>query len=279
MGICILGCGDCGNKSSAEFKSNVSVINKAVTNMVSNVSQSTNVQTFNSQDIHLEFKGDLTDCPITSTQTMSANQTVKVSLDVTNKKNLQNQVTNALITSNKSAINQKSGFLQTASNSASTATTVDEAISNLVDTNISDTVYQGLSQMMSNLQNKTMVFYGNMDCKGRTLVFGQDMLVSQIADALTKALTGTTLSTINNTTSNIENVSSSDQEGKGVSEAIAALFKGIAGVFSSIFKGIGDMVSSPGMIIMVLIILAVIGFIGYKKMQSSGMAFGRKRRW
>ena len=112
------------NDSSAEFNSNVSIINQTMTSMATNTSNSTTVHSFNVQNNAVTvtrppgFTGiNMKNCTISNNQVMNATQKVSVSLDVSSTKNLQNQIKNALTTSNDNAVKQKAGFLQTASNS------------------------------------------------------------------------------------------------------------------------------------------------------------------
>ena len=275
MGVCILGMGECGNKSSSSFESNTKIINQTMTNMVNSTSKSTTVHSFNSQDIQIEVGGDMIDCPLTMNQKMVVNQKVSVSLDVSSTKNLQNQISTALKTTNDNAIKQKSAFLQTASNESSTATTINEAISNLVSTNISDSVTESLSVLLKALQKGGFKIGGNLKCMGKPMVLTQDMLVTQIVDTITKALTGTTVSNITDTKSDKDNKSVVDQEGEGITGLIAA--------FGKLFTG-------PMMIIaVVIVIVAIVGAIvffvfikGGGKVPSpvaafGAMLFGRKK--
>jgi hypothetical protein len=282
MGICVLGAGDCGNKSSSSYTTNVSLINQTMTNMVTSTKDSTIVKSFNTQNIELDVGGDLIDCPITMDQSMDVSQKVSISLNVSSTKALQNQVEQALKQSNETAVKQKTDMLQTASNESSTATTVNQAISNLVTTNITDSVTKELSTLIETLQNGKFKIKGNVDCKGKPLMFTQKMLVTQVVNTLTKALTGTTLSNVVQNKADVKNKTTVDQEGGGIGSVIGSIFSGIAGIFSGPFKYIGICV----------IALAVIGLIGgvikmamtkkesaeVTEQISSFFGFGKKKR-
>ena len=226
MGVCIVGMvGDCGNKSSSSFASNVSIINQAMTNMVSSTSSSSTVHNFNVQNnsIEIVLPPDYTykthgppskNCVFSNVQNMNASQKVSVSLDVNNIKDLRKQISTALKTENDQAVKQKSAFLQTASNSSSTATTVNEAISNLVSTNISESVRLELKTLLDNAQNNNLKIPGPVECSKENPTLSsniQNMVSSQIVDSITKALTKTTLSEVMGTTSDIKNKGKNDE--------------------------------------------------------------------
>jgi len=254
MGVCILGMGDCGNKSSSSFTTNVSLINQSLTNMVNSTSNSTIVKNFNSQNMEVNVGGKSIGCTYSNNQNINASQKVSVSLDVSNTKNLQAQITNSLKASNDQAVKQQTGVLQTASSSTSTATTVNQAISNLVSTNITDSVLNQLSVILNNAQKNKVNIKGDAICTKENPTLSsnvQNILSSQIVDTITKALTGTTLSTLTKNESDIKNRGSVDQKGGGLDTLISSFFSGL----SSLFTG-------PIMIIgLIVIVLAVLAFV------------------
>ena len=282
MGVCILGMGDCGNKSSSSFTTNVSKISQTMSNMVTSTSNSTYVKNYNVQNNAVNVTAPpgydrswgplMKGCTMSNNQTMNATQSVSVSLDVSSTKNLQTQITNSLKAANDTSTKQKSAFLQTASNSSSSATTVNEAISNLVSTNISDSVTNSLQVLLDNAQNNIVNVVGPVECTKDNPNFTvniQNMLVSQIVNTITKALTGTTLSNIQKSTTDATNKVTADQEGEGVTSIIDSLFDGIGGVISGPFKYIG-------IAIVAVVLLGIIGKVVMSKKSES--AFGRRRR-
>jgi hypothetical protein len=286
--VCILGMGSCGNKSSSAFTTNVSLINQAMTNMVTNTSSSTSVTTFNSQSNNITVlppKGYdyrtwgplVKGCTQKNEQTMDSSQRVSVSLDVSSTKNLQKQISNALTAQNDKALKQKSDFLQTASNVSDTATTVNQAISNLVATNISDSVTNSLKVLLTNAQKNKFTMYGPVECTKENPYLStntQKLVSSQIVDTITKALTSTTLKDVMATTSDIKNKEETEQEGKGLSSLIDSVFKGISGIFSSVAFAI----IAP--IIAIVIIIAILMFVfkgSISKIaeKKAGVSFGK----
>ena len=283
MGFCLAGMGECGNKSSNEFTSNVSIINQTMTNMVSSTSNSSIIHNYNVQNNAVKltrppgYTGvNAKNCTFLNNQQMNATQKVSVSLDVTSTKNLQNQISNALKTANDTAIKQKTAFLQTASNESSTATTVNEAISNLVSTNISDEVRNSLDVILNNAQNNDLTIEGPIECTKENPYISsniQNMLSSQIVDSITKALTGTTVSNLTETTSDISNKNDVDQEGEGITGFLKELGK----LFT------GSMTIIAVVVIVVAIIGAIVFFVFIKGGSKSpvaafgAMLFGRKK--
>ena len=280
------------NKSSASFASNTSIINQSMTNMVNSTSNSTTVHNFNVQNnsvkviappgyTYATYGPLVKGCTVMNKQTMNATQKVSVSLDVSSTKNLQTQISNALKTANDTAIKQKAAFLQTANNESSTATTVNEAISNLVSKNINDSVTNSLTTLLNNAQNNVVELVGPVECTKENPTLSaniQELLSSQIVDTITKALTGTTISEITSTKSDIKNKTSSDQEGEGISGAISAVFSGFTGLVSGLFDG----VTGPFKWIIIAIVAAIIigGLVAIFKKPSPpeasvAAAFGR----
>jgi hypothetical protein len=246
MGICILGMGDCGNKTDVKSITNITNINKTMTNMVSTQSQTVSATQINTQNMKVEVLPPpgynaswgplLKNCTSINNQTMDASQKVSVTLDTKDTKALQNQVASALKAASDTAIKQKTDLFQTASNDSNNYTNVNQVIDNLVSTNITSSVTNELKQLMRNAQNNSFKTYGPVDCGGKSLSENtQKMITSQIAEVLTKALTGTTLENALKSSADSAIKNDIDQKGGGLTDFIKGVFEGLGSLFGSMY--------------------------------------------
>jgi len=267
--VCILGMGDCGNKSSSAYASNVNNINKSMFNMTNKVGQTTNVTNVNSQTLQFTNgkHGVVKGCNITFNQIVKADQDIKVTLNVTNLTDLREQISNTLKQDVQSSSNQKTAYLQTASNENVTSTTMNETIDNLVSKTIDNPTFQTVHTMLQNLQHGKFENLGKIICTPgqNAIVISQEIVSKQIADILTRALTGTTVDELIISSSDFKGSSNTDQVGGGVADAISSLFKGIGGVITNLFDGLSGLLSSPSGIIMIIVIIVVLYIVIFKK--------------
>jgi hypothetical protein len=272
MGVCILGMGSCGSKSDVKSITNIQKINQTMTNMVTSKSQTVQATQLNIQSNSIDIGGDVIGCKFENEQQMNATQKVSITLDLSSTTALQTQVSNALKAANDSATSQKVAFLQTASTTSNNYTSVNEAISNLVSTNINDTVRQELSTLMQNAQKNEIRIKGNVRCTKENPTVSsnvQNMVVSQISEALTKAITGTTLSSEAKSETGTTNTVTTKQEGEGIS-----------GVFTAILNGLTGLMTGPFLIIgLVVVVLGVLAFVfrgTISKIAEKKLGFGRR---
>ena len=273
MGYCFAGLGDCGSKSDNKAITNIKNINQTMTNMVSSNSQSIQATQINVQSVRIEVGGDMDDCPLSVMQQMVANQTVKLTLDLKDTTSLKNQITTALKTENETAQKNKTEFLATASTSANNYTEVNQVIENIVSTNKVDELRVELKAFMSSLQEGVLIVKGNLKCRGKPIVFSQDMVTKQVVDMITQKITGTTLDNVLSTS--VENKNTTKQEGES---------GGATGLIKGLFEGLSSFFTGPliivGIIVVVLAILAYVfrGSISKIAESKAGVSFGRRRR-
>jgi hypothetical protein len=295
MGICILGMGDCANKSDSKAITNIKNINKSMTNMVSSTRQSSNVQSINTQSntVEVVWPKDFTSadkkelilagvyanngCSFNNVQKMNASQKVSISLNLENKRSLQKQISSHLKAEQEQATKQKTEFLATSPSTANSYTEINQVIDNLVSTNIDDSVMQDLKQIMQNFQGNKLIIEGPIKCTdGKPYATNvQEMLVNQISESLTKALTGTTLAEAMASSAESSQKQKTEQESGG-----------LTGFIKGLFEGLSSLISGPIMIIgLIVVVLAILAYvfrgtiskIAEKKTGVSG-AFGRRRR-
>jgi hypothetical protein len=252
MGICVVGMGDCGNKSDQKAITNITNINKSMTNMVSSTKQSSIIQSFNTQSNKVKitwpnypgFKrmpGEylIDGCTFDNIQTMNATQKVSISLDLSSTTNLQNQISSTLKADQAQATKQKTEFLATASNTSNNYTEINQVIDNLVSNNITNEVVQHLTQILKNFQGNELILEGPIICRdGKPYAKNkQEMLVTQISDTLTKAITGTTVANAISASATASQTQASDQEAAGATSFITGLLDSLFGGLSSVMTG------------------------------------------
>ena len=282
MGICILGMGSCGNKSNTSFTTNVSNINKTVTNIINTNTNSASATNANTNSFTLRQSPQVVlvpasqygpavisepfsckNCTFNIGQSIVANQKVKLMAKIESKIDLQNKISNALKTDNSAKSTQKSQFLQTASNSTSTATTVNEAIENLISTNITDQTVNAINAMLTNANSGLIELTGSNE--NLTINNPQSIVSSQIIDLITTSITGTSMKNITSNTSDIKNKIDNDQSGEGI-------FSLFTGVFKFIAMGVAAVVG-----IIVLIILAKMLMSKKQNVAVNNFLFGKIR--
>lgn len=283
---CIWGIGDCGSKSDNRSITNTKNIEQAMANMVSSTSSSTYVKVDNVQSNDITIlappgstaSNNIKYCTVKNNQNMDFSQNVKVSLDLRDETTLKNQIKSALKSANETAQKNNTEFLATAGTTLNNYTEVDQLIEKLVSNNVTKSLYDDLKQFMSNLQENKILLEGPIECvPGTSIVENvQTMVLKQVTDKLTKALMGTTVDNVFET--NIENTNTTDQQGDS---------GGAPGLIDSFFSGLSELISSPIMIIGVIVIVLVVlvyvfrGAISKTVEKKAGafgaMLFGRKK--
>jgi len=260
MGVCILGMGDCGSTSTNTVKETQTTINQTLTNMVNDTSISSNIQTINIQEANIKA-GDIIGCEGVANinQDITSDQKVKLNINISSTKNLQDQVANALKAKVNNSTTQKQGFLTTASTSSNNYTSIDQYINNLVSTNITDSVRQSLDSLVKNYQ-KGKIVVGNIICTGRTgpsniANISQHVISTQVVEVLFKALVK------NDVKHTLDNKSETDVTNKVVQEN-----SGLTGLVAELGKILNSILSTPFLIIGALILVVILLIVIFKFM-------------
>jgi hypothetical protein len=273
MGICILGMGECGNKSDSRAVTNITNINKSITNMLNSTKNSSIVQSFNTQSNKVRVvwpKGygptpqvpkNVIGCSFFNEQTMDSKQKVSISLDLSSTTNLQKEISSAIKADQQQATAQKNDFLATTSNSSNSYTEINQVIDNLVETNITDETVNELKQIIKNFQGNELILEGPVDCTDSKSPYlsqnVQTMLVNQISESLTRKITNTSLSEMMAVKAEASQSQTTAQENKGASSLLDSFFNGIKGLMTG-----------PIMIIGLIILVILIVIIVFRKVLS-----------
>ena len=235
-----------GNVQSSITQQVSTIVNQSMTELVTNNTNSASATNINGNNLSVDLSGaKLKNCPITFGQTIEADQTIKMMATFTSLNDLKSQMTTALQNTASQQNESKQGSLAIALNAQSGIVNIKQAISNLVSTKVTTNTFNQVNGFLQNINNGTIKMAGiEMDCGGAPLVITQRIISDQVVNMLTKAIVGTTAASISS------------------SDAVTATSSGNKSVQQGLFEGIGGMMSSPGMIIfMVILALAVLWYI------------------
>jgi predicted transcriptional regulator len=263
-----------GSSQSSSVKQTVEVLNKSMTNLVTKNTNSASAKNTNSNSFKITIgeKGDVQDCNISLTQKINAKQAVKVMAKFASEADLKTQMKSAL----KNSVDQSSASTQAALATSigvqNSKQEINQKISNIVETNITNETFNEVNGFLDNLNKGELEIKGKWSCAktGGAIVINQDIVSEQIVELLSDTMVGNkiTTSTDNATVADSKQVLKSEQKG-----AIDAIFGGISGLFTGPIMAIGA----------IIILIAIIGIIGKmmmsKKETAAAMAFlfGRKR--
>jgi len=265
MGVCILGMGDCGSTSTNTVKETQNTINQALTNMVNDTSTSSNIRTINIQEGTVTLGNIKGGCKNLGNidQSIQSGQTVKLNINISSTKNLQDQVANALKAKVNNSTTQKQGFLTTASTTSNNYTSIDQYINNLVSSNITDSVRQSLDSLVKNHQ-KGNIKALDIDCTGGGENIGnisQYAISSQVVDILFKALVKNDVKHTLDNKSETDVKNKVDQENSGLTGLVAELGKILNSILSTPFLIIGALI----LVVILLIVIFKFMFTGSSK--------------
>ena len=242
MGVCILGFGECGSSSQNTVTKTSNTINKVLTNMVTSTSQSVASTIINIQSGSVKT-GAITGCTDTANinQTIDSSQTVTIKLNLNSTSELQTQIANALKDNVKNDTTQTQGVLTTASTESNNATTINNYIENLTQTNITDETKQTLTNIINNFQ-EGKIDTGPINCAGtvgpsNNANLAQLMVTSQIVDVIMTALKVQTVATTNTNEIATDVSNSVTQENKGLGGLVSDILSTFAKLFGGAFLG------------------------------------------
>ena len=213
-------------QSSISSQTNT-LLNETLTNMVNSTTNKTHIQNTNNNSFSLSV-GNLEGCDINLTQEIKSSQDVTVNIAVTNVSELQNQVQNALTNAVSNSNKSQQGFAATSLSVQNSEISINNAISNLVKTNISNATLNALKVILANA-NKAVIYIDN--CKNSKIEVAQDMISSQIVNVISNSLVKNTQSTsaVNTVANTATSTNTSEQ--KGVSELVDSVGNILGGPF------------------------------------------------
>ena len=240
-GVCVLGMGDCGSKSESKSTIDIETLNKSVSNFLSSKAASATASAVNINSMSLDF-GELSgNCDIDATQSITSSVKALTSLDSVSTSELQNTIKTAADAQIDQAAQAKSGFFATAPSDAKTVSDYKKKVSNIVETNITDT---SKADAMASVYNKNDKSIKIKSCSDNVKIKASQNIVSDlVAQSLLKSVS-----------SSLQTLDATDTTSVGVSQAATAKSSGLDDVIASIFAGLTSIYGIIACVIIVIII-------------------------
>ncbi len=265
-----------GSSQSSEVKQTVEILNKSMTNLVTKNQNSASARNINANNLRFTLGDkariipgtDPSKCSLNISQKINAKQTVKLMAKFTSKSDLQTQMKTALKNSIDQASSSQQGALATALNVQNSKQEINQKVSNIVETNITNETLNEVNGYLDNVNNGEIEIKGQYGCP---IVINQEIISDQVVTMLSDAMIGNSVSNSTDTATDASSKQTTSSKQQGVIDALSGL--------------LGTM----GMIWIAVIAIVVIGLIfvgpslikalsgGTTKMGSISMLFGRKK--
>jgi len=228
-GLCIFGQGDCGAKAESKSTIDIETLNKSVSNFLSSKAASATASAVNINSMSLDFGEISGNCDIDATQSITSSVKALTSLDSVSTSELQNTIKNAADAQIDQAAQAKTGFFATAPSDAKTVSDYKNKVSNIVETNITDT---SKAEAMASVYNKNDKAIKIKSCSDNAKIKASQNIVSDlVAQSLLKSVTSS-LQTLDATnTSSVAVAQSAEAKSSGLDDVIKAIFDGLAGMY------------------------------------------------
>jgi len=255
-----------GSGSSSEQKIVNESVNKAITNVVTSKSDSTDTKISNGNVIgNIEFgpRAELNNCTVDLSQKIRSKSTIYKISEFKNLTELRDTIKNALDAKITGENNTEQGAFATALNVNVSKSEMINSVHNLVEKNITETTLSDFNSVAENLNNKGTIMF-NGKCNGSTIDMSQEILFEQLVSLLTSDLTQTTSQNEQDTSQSGDSSQRNTVKQQGAIDALAGLMQG------------------PFIIIgLIVIVMAVLAFVFRKSIskiaeKKTGVSFGRK---
>jgi hypothetical protein len=241
-----------GSSQSSSVKQTVEVLNKSMTNLVTSSTNSASAKNTNSNSFKISIgeKGDIQNCNFNLTQKINAKQAVKVMAKFSSEADLQTQMKAALKNSVDQSSQSTQAALATSIGVQNSKQEINQKISNIVETNITNETFNEVNGFLDNLNSGELEIKGKWSCAktGGAIVINQDIVSEQIVELLSDAMIGNKITTSTDTATEAVSKQVLKSEQKGVIDAISGL------VSSAAFA-----ILAP--IIAIVIIIAILMFV------------------
>ena len=237
-----------GSSQSSNVKQTVEILNKSMTNLVTKNTNSASAKNSNSNSFRIRIgeKGDVQGCNLDLTQTITASQAVKVMAKFASVADLKTQMKSALQNSVDQSSQSTQAALATSIGVQNSKQEINQKISNIVETNITNETLNQVNGFLTNVNNGVLEIMGKWSCAstGGKIVINQGIVSNQVVELLSDAMIGNSITTVADTATKADSKQVQKSEQKGVIDAFAGLLTG------------------PIMIIgLIVIVLAVLAFV------------------
>jgi hypothetical protein len=236
-----------GSAQSSIVQQTVSVVNEAMTNLVTENSTGGTAKAINSNSIKINMKGLTTNCKVGIIQKITANQKLSVMSQFQSLNSMQTQMTTALQNAADQQSKSTQGALATALNVQASKQSINQAIANRVKTNVTQKNFASVNAFIQNL-NK-----GELNMEGATItcqpgeegiVVTQEIINNQIVEMLANAVIGNAVTGTTNASASASSTQAMESKQQGLVDALSGLISGP-------FIAIG----------VIIIVLAVLSFL------------------
>jgi hypothetical protein len=216
-------------------------------------------------------KSAVLNCGLKINQRINATQKASQVGSFNNTSDLTTKIKTAVESQLKSSSEAKQALGSLSVANQTNINDVSSSINTRIDDTVKDSVFQALTAKIEAWNKATFINTGTMNCSPEGgIVIDQELVIKQCADLLTSAITGTTISEVEEVTEK----SKADIENKvtqtGFAELVKSFFDGIANVFKGPFMIIG----------LVVIILAILAYVfrgTLSKIAEKKMGFSMKK--
>jgi len=266
-----------GSSQSSSVKQTVEILNKSMTNLVTKNTNSASAKNSNSNSFRIRIgeKGDVQGCNLDLTQTITASQAVKVMAKFASVADLKSQMKSALQNSVDQSSQSTQAALATSIGVQNSKQEINQKISNIVETNITNETLNQVNGFLTNVNNGVLEIMGKYSCAstGGKIVINQSIVSNQVVELLSDAMIGNSVTTAADTATKAESKQVQKSEQKGVIDA----FTNLIGTAGMIYIAIILIVVVGLIFALPLIIKAFSGGGGNKAVSFGAMLFGRKK--
>jgi hypothetical protein len=220
-----------GSSQSTNVQQSLAVANKTVTDVVSETTTNVNTTQINTNSFTLNIDPSFVSdgkVRISVGQKIVAEQRPKVNSAVKNESELKSVLTSALQSSADSMSKSQIGALAIGLNLQQTNQTVNQAISNLVETSITNKTITNIDNILNNANNGNITLAGTMR-KGIDVDSPQDIITSQITDTIMNSITQNSVATEIGNRMDAANKTAMSSKMQGLIDALSKLI-GSAGL-------------------------------------------------
>ena len=263
------------DKTSVEYQ----LINKVISDVVKKTIVDTNVTITAGNTFKIVNTGTVK-CNVISNLYINSNSAISVSVKNTTKTDMKNELINQMTDAIENFNKTKQGAFSTSIAVTNNASTIREAVQNVVESRDTDTTISNIFELISGINQNKFVNRGKWICpNGGTLEFNQTTVLDNVVNSLMNSVmtSNTGSSTDNTDSSDTKNTNDTEQQG-----AIDAFGKAISNFMKSIGDAIGNIMKGPVLVICItIVVIAVLAFIFRKSIskiaeKKTGVSFGRK---
>ena len=265
-----------GNSQSSSVQQTVSVVNQSMTTMVTKNTNKASATNRNANSFTIVVGGATLlspasqwgpavisppgqlNCSVDISQSIKANQAVKLMAKFTSLADMKSQMTTSLQNSAASQSSSTQGSLAIAMNCQNNSQSINQSIKNIVDTKITNETLNAVNGFLDNANKGKLIVNGVLNCPpGKDkITINQSIVSDQLVTMLTSSLVGNTTSS----TSESKAEAKTKQEQSSKQEGV---FDGLSKLIDSI--GMGFL----GPIIACLLCVGVIAYFIFGRSSSS----------